>query len=246
MVQLLESLHLREKSFLDQQDWRSITAHFSNATSPWQVLITTVLDLPHLLETYDIAIRDSQGQATENVLAVWANLHDMIRGLIHWEQDFTTSQGGPTYWPVMREQGQSQTGDTDLFPVIFCFPRIIQANTYCHYWAFLLVAISHVLELEKVFPSLRIDGRRKSLLSSDDMDRLGLQLSFNICQSMEFHLRPEMKLFGPPSFIFPLKSAHGFFERKGPRWQQRCRWCKRAASRLVINGVGMAEMYDGE
>lgn len=64
-----------------------------------------------------------------------------------------------------------------------------------------------------------------------------------ICQSLDYLLQDNMKLYGPASTLFPLKVAYKTFQEDSTNAVEQLAWCQSTIARLVSKGLNIASFY---
>ncbi|KAJ4290095.1 hypothetical protein N0V88_006601 [Collariella sp. IMI 366227] len=78
-------------------------------------------------------------------------------------------------------------------------------------------------------------------VKSDEAKRLSVM----ICQSIEYLMQEEMKLFGPTSVILPLRTAYETFKASGVQAIEELAWCKRIVGDIRNRGYGFMMLLLG-
>jgi hypothetical protein len=178
---------------------------------------------------------------SEHIAELLTQLNSLLEGLNEWDRDFRLAHPSPMYWPLLSLPESSIENTGGLFTSSFQFSSIIMANTICHFWAFAILAISCSFTLRHKFAEAQAHLFNISELKNfESLKAVALEFGKNICQSVAYHLSPEMKVFGPPSIVFPLKTAAQLFKQQGIEHNQKKRWCEDQIWELSKNGVRFA------
>ena len=201
-----------------------------------QSLLDRISGLPSLLQRLDTISDDANiRHQNDGIVALYNDFDDQLLRLEDWEDNLKTSaQSRLLWWPVALS---SDTGTQ--FPISYEFTNVLVANTISHYWGFLLVVqmsvetLQAISERHGIVDDCRILKQRVAALA----DRKWT-LANDICQSVRYHLRPEMKLYGPAATLFPLNVALQVF-RRGNKTKETL-WCEETISRLGSMGIRLA------
>lgn len=119
------------------------------------------------------------------------------------------------------------------------FPNITAANVHTHALTFEIMCLT---EIEKVETFLADHGSTLRSAAShvqetDHSDRKACELADKICQSVEYFLQEEMRLFGPASAVFPLRIAYGVLSRDSQGNHGNLRRCQELIGRIRQTGI---------
>lgn len=233
MEQLLEAIQHRRETFLDEPVWKA-KSFSSESKSLMQSLLDQISGLPALLQRLDAISNSGPKDQSENIVALYKDFNAQMLRLEDWETNLNTSAASRLlWWPVALP---SYTGSP--FPISYEFTNVLVANTITHYWGVLLVVQISMETLQAVFDKHEIDNsnipKQRAIALSDRK----LTLANDICQSVRYHLRPEMKLYGPAAMLFPLNVALQVFSRENKL--QETLWCEEIISRLGSMGIRLA------
>ncbi|KAL6863542.1 hypothetical protein J3F83DRAFT_744748 [Trichoderma novae-zelandiae] len=230
---LLHAIQQRRETFLDEPAWK--TAPFaSEPKSVMQSLLDQISRLPSLLQRLDAISDANLENQKESVVALYKDLDAQMLRLEDWEANLKTSaMSRLLWWPV------APSPDTETaFPISYEFTNVLVANTITHYWGFLLVVQISIETLRAVSDKHGIDHSRIPKQSVTALSDRKLTLANDICQSVRYHLRPEMKLYGPAATLFPLNVALQVFRRENKT--EETLWCEETVSRLGSMGMRLA------
>ncbi|KAL7948800.1 hypothetical protein V8C42DRAFT_312364 [Trichoderma barbatum] len=236
---LLGAIQRRKESFLDEPAWK--TEPFSSEPkSLMQGLLDQISGLPTLLQRLDAISSSSRGHQNKEIGALYKDFETQMLRLEDWEANLKTSASSRLlWWPVTSSSDKETT-----FPISYDFANILVANTMSHYWSFLLViqiSISTLLTIpneDKLDVTCLLYHQANSYHQAAFSPDKRMAIAKNICQSMQYHLRPEMGLHGPAATIFPLNVAMQVFRRENRA--KEATWCENFISRLEQMGVRLA------
>lgn len=245
--QLLDAIHNRMPTFLEQEKWKLIPFSES-APSHIQQLINKTTVLPSILERIDILLCSDNESSHSKAEEIQMDLYSVLLDHDKWENTFASGYEGPISWPVLANfteldsDSPTDVGVASVFPTSIFFPNITVANTMIHYWSFTVVILS---SLQTVYAFLQSSGldcpSRTSQCSYEILQARKLDLASKICQSMEYLMQKEMKLYGPASTFQPLAIAKKVFRDAGTDGQRQYDWCQQLARLLVKRGLILAE-----
>lgn len=205
-----------------------------------QNLLSQVAILPSLLQKIDaISIQITYGASASasEINQIFSSLVDILVCLENWDICLQRdSNNKPCYWPC-----DSSPGDDN---VSLWFPDITMANVFTHLWSFQIVCLSEIDKLASSYPDLALENR--SLTGYKLLDRIPdrtLALSKNVVRSMDYLMQDEMKLFGPASTFFPLKTAYERLKLDEEQNREYIAYCGDTVSRLVSKGLCSAPFF---
>ncbi len=70
-----------------------------------------------------------------------------------------------------------------------------------------------------------------------------VELATMICQSMEYSMQNQMRLYGKASTMFPLSTAYDTFKMYAKQTQEKLAWCEGIMDQLVLNGLNLTPMF---
>jgi hypothetical protein len=233
LLQVLGSIQQRKQSFLDDPAWKTIP-FMSEPRSLMQSLLDEVAGLPALLQRLDtisISRRESQDGEISSLLSGFVS---QMNHLENWEKNLKLTSGSNLLWWHVASSSDPKT----TFPNSYGFANILIANTMLHCWSFLIIVQKSIGSLRIVtdrhdteFP---VEPRHGSGLSQDKT----VELAKDICKSMQYHLQPEMKLYGPAATLFPINIAFQVFRET--RMMKAAAWCEDYIVKLDQMGVRLA------
>lgn len=175
--------------------------------SPMQSLLSEASMLPLLLQRVDNLF---QSPATDDALVatdIFSAIVDILRGLNQWESSISNNSSRVLYW-LQNYEFHTQVEGSPKGPFIW-FPNITMANAFTHIWAFRIICFCELEHLAESQSHLRQEySRVLKELGIDSPWHAVQTMSQQICQSMEYLLQDEMKLFGPASTVLLLQVAY--------------------------------------
>ncbi|KAK2738397.1 hypothetical protein FQN57_007074 [Myotisia sp. PD_48] len=224
---LFDAFQSRRSTFLTLDEWTSIPFKAS-PPSPMQSLLSQAAAIPPVLERVDLLAKFPEtvettkiiGKAVDELL----NILELLRG---WKHSLSRELAEPLYWVAAGPESPSnlvirgyQRSDRQYGHRLW-FPSLMVASCMTHYWAFKIVCLLELNKLLSLYPTTTLYALESRENEHSNPwpyhpfnDQAGLpsqaralDLAINICQSMEYLMQDEMKLYGPASTFFPLKTA---------------------------------------
>lgn len=204
----------RKSTFLAQYQWKTKPFCFY-PPSDMQLLISDAATLPSLLEAVDNLGNLPSDIAISEAQKVRSGLLEVRQSLCKWKCVYEMDTACP--W----------------------FPNITTANVHTHSLSFEIICL---IEVEKVDLFLSDHGRIFELAAGqtsgiDCSERHAWRLADKICQSVEYFLQEDMRLFGPASAIFPLRIAYDVLSGDIQRNQDNIGRCQELISRIGQTGI---------
>ncbi|KAK3694117.1 hypothetical protein B0T22DRAFT_373526 [Podospora appendiculata] len=234
----------RKASFLATRKWRDIP--FSKiAPSALQSVMSEGALIPGILERLDSTARLSRGSVLRIAEEVLRAFSDVVDRLDRWERAFQSSTLYPSFWPM-----PASHRDSNGRPCIW-FPDVTAANALTHFWAFRVICLSGISKVTASYPELEFKCQPLNSLRDSESTETSqntrfletVRLSIRICQSIDYLLQDEMKLFGPTSVILPLRTAYDTFEAGGSRTEQERVWCKDILAGIIAKGYRFVPVF---
>ncbi|KAL7914001.1 hypothetical protein GGI35DRAFT_439198 [Trichoderma velutinum] len=230
---LLGAIQQRKESFLDEPAWK-IEPFSSEPKSLMQSLLDQISGLPSLLQRLDVISNSGQEYQKEEIVALYKDFDSQMLRLEDWEANLKTSTTSRVlWWPVALSPDNETT-----FPISYEFANILVANTISHYWSFLLVIQISILTLLTISKEKEVDAvclfNDRASISPENR----VALAKDICQSMRYHLQPEMGLYGPAATLYPINVALQVFKKENK--MKEATWCEDFISRLETMGILLA------
>ncbi|KAG9185446.1 hypothetical protein G6011_07990 [Alternaria panax] len=232
---LINAIHSRRKTFLAREEWAAIPFQ-ERPVSILQLLFNKATRLPALLEMYD-SLRDRYNPSK---LVAMQQLRNgflyMIKCLENWEFKAKAQANFSLVWP---KPDSPSTEPCDGKPLWFA--NVLVASSLTHCWAFEIIARSHLNDIEEVIAAIedckpKATPRRSG--SADDKGEHPVSvLAEKICDSMQYFLQPELKLYGPASTFFTFLTAMKVFKHKRTYCASRLSHCQQVLNRLASIGI---------
>ncbi|EPE28338.1 hypothetical protein GLAREA_09458 [Glarea lozoyensis ATCC 20868] len=226
-----EAFIARKATFVASQEWISIPFQF-NTASPMQTLLSYATIIPSLLEKADF---DTASPTTDDICA---EFEQVLCTLLQWENTQVEVEFGNPYWAKAATSTTISSHGSSPSTLLW-FPNILFANAFTHLWTFQIICLSEIARLRAGRTDTLLST--KSSLPSEIMNEdYVFKLSTKICQSMEYQLQDEMKLYGPASVLFPLRIARATFDSDPARHQKEISWCDEFVDQLRSKGIHLA------
>ncbi|KAH8797261.1 hypothetical protein F5884DRAFT_874888 [Xylogone sp. PMI_703] len=213
-------------------------------------LITLTAVLPSLIERLDKLLTGNRQKPHAEAEEIQSELYSLLLTLEAWEDTFSTEYEGLLSWPVLTNLWELHPNSTNaaeesIFPTSLYFPNITVANTITHYWSFTAVILSSLMTIHTFLQNYSPVGfLSTSQYSPEFLQTRNLDLASKICQSMEYLLQKDMKLYGPTSTFYPLSVAQRVFKEAGIHAQRQYDFCRRITGLLIRRGFMLAELLD--
>ncbi len=206
----------------------------SESKSLMQSLLDQVCGLPSQLQRLDTISRLSHGSHNKEITGLYIDFLSQIIILEEWEANLkSNSENNLLWWPVT----SFSSSDTTI-PISYQFASILIANTMSHYWGFLLIVQISIEALRAVTSKHVIDLPFMSKHGAELSQHKKVTIAKDICKSMQYHLQPEMKLYGPAATLFPVTIAWQIF--RGAKMTEEAAWCEDFIARLGRMGIRLA------
>lgn len=180
-----------------------------------QLLISDAATLPSLLEAIDSLGNLPSDIALSEAQRIRSGLLEVHQSLCKWKYLYEKDTTCP--W----------------------FPNIMAANVHTHTLSFEIICVTEIEKVDLFLADHR--GTSKSAagqtLEIDCPERQAWRLADKICQSVEYFLQEDMRLFGPASAIFPLRIAYDVLSRDIQRNQENIRRCQGLIGRIGQTGI---------
>ncbi|OPB40318.1 hypothetical protein A0O28_0003970 [Trichoderma guizhouense] len=230
---LLGAIQQRKESFLDEPVWK-IEPFSSEPKSLMQSLLDEISGLPSLLQRLDLISRSDTEHQQEEIAALYKDFDTQMLRLEEWEANLKISTNSRVlWWPVTSSPDHEAS-----FPISYEFANILVANTMSHYWSFLLVIQTSISTLLILSKEKDVDVayllKQRATISPENR----VALAKDICQSMRYHLQPEMGLYGPAATLYPINVALQIFREENK--MKEVVWCENFISKLETMGILLA------
>lgn len=199
-----------------------------------QKLMSEASVIPTILETLDgLATRPRELAvvAAENCVR---QLVDVLGSLARWKAT-SPSTRAPLF-------GCTAIGDGDM--PHFWFTSITDANEATHFWAFSALCLATISQVAMSYPEAGAELQSlASWATEDSILRETIKLSRWICQSMEYQMQAEMRLYGMSSILLPLRVAYDVFSAGGTLTAKELALCRSILTRTVAIGHQFVPMF---
>ena len=149
-----------------------------------------------------------------------------------WENEYRCTTRFPSYW--------LKPGGADGTPCLW-FQSITSANALTHYWALQIICRDNISQLRARFPEIVVSDDTKALLDAHGEDNV--DIAVKICQSIEYLMQDEMRLFGPSSVILPLRVAYDTLQAGGSGTSEKLLCCQRIIARILGKGFQFVTLF---
>lgn len=211
-----------------------------------QTLLSVASTLPSVLQKVDELQKLPSDEATSAAYELWTTLFEILGRLEQWKQSFRQGTSGLLYWTRLTQcpnASQFQPLQSYNHNICIWFPNISVANSLIHFWAFRAICLMQIRNLATSFPTLGSGKLSAENQVSESIYRRDLmELATRICQSMDYLMQDEMKLYGPASTLFPLRTALGVFKEDSQRSKEYVAWCLRIVNQLLLKGIYSASL----
>ncbi|KAL4912737.1 hypothetical protein BDW62DRAFT_214754 [Aspergillus aurantiobrunneus] len=235
-VMMIKAIQDRAPSFLSSEEWQSIPFAVS-IPSPMQSLLSQTATFPLLLLRMDRVFDPPVSIEDESEAVCLLNcFKGILNSLDEWESSVSSNATGALYWY------QDQNTEASKVPAInsLCiwFSGITMANALTYIWAFRIICLYEIRRLAFSFPQPSFDHLKVlGDLHISSIPHKAQALMSQICQSMEYLLQDEMKLFGPASAVLPLQVAYVIATMDANRHHVELAVIRNVIDRLVRKGL---------
>lgn len=228
---MINAIQCRTPSFLGSDNWKMIPFAILSP-SPMQSLLSQAAALPLFLHRIDnISGREASIGDQSEATSILNSVGDLLNSLNEWEASETNNATSPLYWY------RDQSTKASEIPCIW-FPSITMANAITYIWEFRIICLYEMERLASSLPQANFDYSR--ILKEhhiESVQKSSANLLRQICESMEYLLQEEMKLFGPASTILPLQVAYAVATTNGNQHNLELAVLKKVVDRLVCKGL---------
>ena len=251
-TQINEAVKAKRSTFLSDPEW---------LTLPWKdrpkTPVDEVVDISAVLANIFIQSStidqlhelsrhlDRCWKLESELLQFWASFNKMYRGTLYWSE-------------LSRDDNATDSEEFGkVFPVAFHYPNVRIAHTCMIYWSALILLWATLGQLyQTIGPLLAAQtatDNDSSSSSNNDADVSSLSsaqpdylrfaaltastitAAHNICQSLEYYMRDEMKAFGPQACIIPLSAVVDTLPAF-PGCERELAWAKAAFEKIAEKG----------
>ncbi|KAK3985695.1 hypothetical protein QBC44DRAFT_334647 [Cladorrhinum sp. PSN332] len=204
----------RTPCFLAREEWRGFP--FRDITpSPVQALMSEAAIIPSILnkidKTNDMCPESAKVQASGGALI---DLLALMERLESWATRFLSLSKAAPFW-LKATGGKCGRG-------CIWFESLTAANGLTHFWAFKVICLTNIERLAASHPEVMMNIRISETSVFDETKKLSTML----CQSIEYLMQDNMKLFGPTSVVLPLQTAYETFRAGGVQTKDEFDWCR--------------------
>jgi hypothetical protein len=194
-------------TFLASDEWKTIPFQH-NGPSSMQGFLSQAATIPEIMQKADLLnVETLEKDGIHRLI----ELSDIATQLEASAITFEIEPNAPAYWPSSPRSNVAGNGYPHL-----CFSDLNAANAFTHLWAFEIVCLSKITELQTAFPCLENMGDSyfgDDILIKPNMRRQRcVDLAINICQSMKYMVREEWMMYGPSCAAFPVRMAFEVLE----------------------------------
>ncbi|KAH8879293.1 hypothetical protein GQ53DRAFT_756106 [Thozetella sp. PMI_491] len=220
----------RKTSFLSEEQWKTVPFMYEKP-SPVQRLLNHAVAIPGIFERIDSLAALSSDKALSTARECVATFESLLVDFDEWESDFRVETQFPSFW--------TKPKGPDGHPSIW-FQSITTANALTHYWAVQIICRHNITELRAKFPELAEDATGAVEPQPHESN---LELAIKICQSIDYLMQDDMRLFGPTSAILPLRAAYDILSAAGPDAKEQLLWCQRIIARILGKGFQFVTLF---
>uniref|UniRef100_A0A0B7KNL0 Zn(2)-C6 fungal-type domain-containing protein n=1 Tax=Bionectria ochroleuca TaxID=29856 RepID=A0A0B7KNL0_BIOOC len=178
---ILEAMASEKATFLASDEWKTIPFQH-NGPSSMQGFLSQAATIPEIMQKADLLnVETLEKDGIHRLI----ELSDIATQLEASAITFEIEPNAPAYWPSSQRSNVAGNGYPHL-----CFSDLNAANAFTHLWAFEIVCLSKITELQTAFPCLENMGDSyfgDDILIKPNMRRQRcVDLAINICQSMKY------------------------------------------------------------
>jgi hypothetical protein len=229
---VLDSILRRKTTFLMDEQWRTIpfsTYH----PSPMQVLLGHATSISALLE--------AMGKEDVDLRFIETGLLEVFHKLQGWEDAFLSAEA---VYQMVAPDHLDLSIDSRLLPQLcFDFSNVSHANSLTHCWAFRIVCLLQLWELESQIPKTS-DMNRIFTLEHDRRASISILCTL-ICQGLPYILQKEMSLYGSMSAEFPLHMVSESLQTLQLQDCGQAGWCKAIKEQILSQRTALYEEMAG-
>ncbi|KAK7224117.1 hypothetical protein V2G26_012120 [Clonostachys chloroleuca] len=203
---ILEAMASKKATFLASDEWKTIPFQH-NGPSSMQGFLSQAAIIPEIMQKADLLNFET---LEKDGIQRLIELSDIATRLEASAITFEIEPNAPAYWLSSQRSNAAGNGYPHL-----CFSDLNAANAFTHLWAFEIVCLSKITELQTAFPCL---GNMGDSFGGDILIKLNMRrqrcvdLAINICQSMKYMVREEWMMYGPSCAAFPVRMAFDVLE----------------------------------
>ncbi|KAH7014067.1 hypothetical protein B0J12DRAFT_611347 [Macrophomina phaseolina] len=241
-VLLFQAFETRKSTFLAQEKWKRIPFH-KHPASDVQALMSDAAVLPSLLEEADILRDSSPNTVFARAEIVKAGIMEVLERISNWKDRYQMKGTDPSCF-VTQHPGVKHQQDSETF---FLFPNLMIGNMHTHAWAFEIICLTEIEKIDMLLPDYGCTNELKTWpgRSENLRDRV-FGLAARIYQSIRYFLQDEMKLFGPATAIFPLKTAYDALSVDPHRNHEHITRCRQLIACIHRKGLAIVPHFPAE
>ncbi|TAQ91390.1 hypothetical protein B7494_g312 [Chlorociboria aeruginascens] len=240
-ILIFEAFRSRQSTFLALEEWKT-TPFRLHPPSSMQCLLSEAVSLPAALQNVDRLEQLPPDVANDLAHEALHPLLDILGRLKTWNESYRYGTQGPLYWS--KSVSSTQTKASSSSHISLWFPCISVANILTHFWAIRVICLVHIDKLASSYVSLNYEGLLQKIhIPVKSLKDDSIELATRICQSMEYTMQDEMKLYGLASTLFPLSTAHDTFKFYGKETEEQLAWCQGIIANLARGGLYLAPLF---
>ncbi|OJJ50107.1 hypothetical protein ASPZODRAFT_149516 [Penicilliopsis zonata CBS 506.65] len=247
---ILYSIQYHAPTFLASTAWMEIPWMHSKK-EPIDRIMDCLAVAPRILQRTDAFPRLGPAEQANLAYDICLECWQLDRTLQEIYDDLTSNTSSPLFWPEpSRDQLLDHDDNTNrLFPVAFNFPDLRIASTLMIFWATRLMLWSGLCNLYQLInavdPSMiykTATGDEKLTDNSGPcLTQLGyssnyLSLARNVCQSVEYCLQEEMRVWG----LFTVSTGLGIVlgtVQNDPQCRREVHWIQAMLGKIQARGL---------
>jgi hypothetical protein len=170
------------------------------------------------------------------------DLEVLLQSLRDWEEAAQNQSTSPLYW---KKSGKGHLPACDM--EAFWFKDVMTASSLTFCWAFKIIVLNHHYLVRRSIDTLNPSEHPRYYAQANDSSNREevIKLAEMICNSMQYFMRPEMKLWGHASTFFTFStSVHTFKDNEGDCQQQllRCQHIFTRFNEMQVYFPGIQEL----
>lgn len=227
-LQIIDAIIREKTTFLMEEQWQK-TPFTVYRPHRMQLLLNHATAIPPLLEKRRVGHLDKS--------SVQADLSEVLKRLQSWECSFLAEE--TLLQPVDPMLLNLQTDPQSLPNPCFSFFNVSHANSLTHCWAFRIVCLQQLLNLE----ALPFSGH----FSHVEPERLVevRDLCDKICRALPYLLQKDMSLYGSMSASYPLHVVTDTLRTLRPGDHRLDGWCRAIKKQIQLQRFALYEDMPG-
>lgn len=195
-----------------------------------QQLFSRASVLPSLLERFDDATSHLEPTDLVEIIQLRQEFQGFIQSLHKWELICKSHAQLPLVSPRTNIGNPSPFAENALW-----FPDIMTANSLTHYWAFLIIAKTQWLALDREIAML--GDNTAQVLFELETEKSIADLAELIFRSMPYFLQPDLEAHHAGSTFFTFPIAMDFFRKNPDRYSLQLTRGRKIGEQLETRGV---------